>query len=171
MVVTVFGSINMDLVVHTPRFPDPAETITGYEFYTTPGGKGANQAVATARLGIPTKLIGRVGDDSFGKELCYHLKKAGVDITDIIIDNEVSSGVALIAIDDAAQNISRMFDNIDTYNGGLDLDLGDGSVLKFTESLKSEWIIVDPTAKPDSDKAPDSLKMTAIRTHKLERIE
>lgn len=74
-------------------------------------------------------------------------------------------------IDEAAENISKMFDNIDIYNGSLELDLGDGTVSKFTEELKSEWIIVDPAAQPNSDKAPDSLKMTAIRTHKLERID
>ena len=104
MVVSVFGSNNMDLVVRTPRFPDISETISGHEFYTAPGGKGANQAVATVRLGIPTHMIGRVGNDSYGQELCKHLEQTGIDITSVFIDPKVSSGVAIIAVNDAAQN-------------------------------------------------------------------
>jgi ribokinase len=104
MTVLVFGSINMDLVARTPRLPAMAETITGHEFFTAPGGKGANQAVATARLGAPTKMIGRVGGDSFGVELRQNLAQANVDISGVWIDAEVSSGVAVIAVDDQAQN-------------------------------------------------------------------
>ncbi len=104
MVVTVFGSINMDLVVRTPRFPGISEIITGYEFFTAPGGKGANQAVATARLGIHTQMIGRVGNDIYGQELCNHLEDAGIDISAVNIDPKASSGVAIISVDDAAEN-------------------------------------------------------------------
>jgi len=104
MVVTVFGSINMDLVARTPRLPAPSETITSHEFFTAPGGKGANQAVVTARLRVPTKMIGHVGDDTFGQELCQHLENTGVDVSAVFIDTEVTSGVAIIAIDDEAQN-------------------------------------------------------------------
>jgi ribokinase len=104
MVVVVFGSINMDLVARTPRLPMPAETITGHQFFTAPGGKGANQAVAAARLGTPTKLNGRVGNDRFGRELCQHLENFGVDTSAVFIDPEVGSGVAIIAVDDDAQN-------------------------------------------------------------------
>lgn len=104
MTVAVFGSINMDLVARTPRLPAPAETITGHDFFTAPGGKGANQAVATARLGVPTWLVGRVGDDSFGHELLNHLKNIGVETAAVFVDASVSSGVAIIAVDDQAQN-------------------------------------------------------------------
>lgn len=104
MSVAVFGSINMDLVARTPRLPAPAETLTGYEFFTAPGGKGANQAVAAARLNTPTKMIGRIGDDSFGAELRRHLSAAGVDISAVLTDQSTSSGVAIIAVDDTAQN-------------------------------------------------------------------
>jgi ribokinase len=104
MTVVVFGSINMDLVVRTPRLPAPAETITGHEFFTAPGGKGANQAVAVARLGAPTKMVGRVGGDAFGQELRQNLTAAGVDVSPVFTDAEVSSGVAVIAVDDNAQN-------------------------------------------------------------------
>lgn len=104
MTVVVFGSINMDLVVRTPRLPAPAETITGHEFFTAPGGKGANQAVAVARLGAPTKMVGRVGGDAFGQELRQNLISAGVDVSLVFTDSAVSSGVAVIAVDDNAQN-------------------------------------------------------------------
>jgi ribokinase len=104
MTVVVFGSINMDLVVRTPRLPAPAETITGHEFFTAPGGKGANQAVAAARLGAPTKMVGRVGGDAFGLELRQNLTAAGVDVSPVFTDTTVSSGVAVIAVDDKAQN-------------------------------------------------------------------
>ncbi|NJN99481.1 MAG: ribokinase, partial [Anaerolineales bacterium] len=104
MTVVVFGSINMDLVVRTPRLPALAETITGHEFFTAPGGKGANQAVAAARLGAPTKMVGRVGGDAFGLELRQNLTAAGADVSAVFTDPAVSSGVAVIAVDDQAQN-------------------------------------------------------------------
>lgn len=104
MTVVVFGSINMDLVVRTPRLPAPAETITGHEFFTAPGGKGANQAVAAARLGAPTKMVGRVGGDAFGLELRQNLTEAGADVSAVFTDPTVSSGVAVIGVDDNAQN-------------------------------------------------------------------
>lgn len=104
MSVVVFGSINMDLVVRTPRLPAPAETITGHEFFTAPGGKGANQAVAAARLGVPTYMVGRVGGDAFGQELRQNLAGAGADVSAVFTDPAVSSGVAVIGVDDNAQN-------------------------------------------------------------------
>ncbi len=102
--VVVFGSLNMDLVAKTPRLPKPGETLTGYSFLTVPGGKGANQAVAIARLNISTVMIGRVGKDSFGQELLQSLQFAKIQTEDILIDDSVSSGVALIAVDDNAEN-------------------------------------------------------------------
>ena len=67
--IVVVGSINMDLVTLAPRFPEPGETLTGDRFLTVPGGKGANQAVAAARLGASVAMVGAVGDDAFGKQL------------------------------------------------------------------------------------------------------
>jgi len=101
--VVVFGSINMDLVVRTPRLPAPGETLTGYTFFTAPGGKGANQAVACARLGAPTRMVGRVGDDLFGEQLRASLRSFGVQ-DDGVLTTPGPSGVALIAVDDLAEN-------------------------------------------------------------------
>jgi ribokinase len=104
MAVVVFGSINMDLVVRAPRLPAPGETLTGRTFFTAPGGKGANQAVACARLGAPTHMIGRVGGDMFGETLREGLRVYGVNVDGVVIDGDQPSGVALIAVDDAAEN-------------------------------------------------------------------
>lgn len=104
MSIVVFGSINMDLVARTPRLPSPGETITGDVFQTFPGGKGANQAVACSRLGANTYMVGRVGDDEFGENLKNELEKVGVDHKNVVVDTNTSSGVALIAVEDSAEN-------------------------------------------------------------------
>lgn len=102
--IVVVGSINMDLVVRAPRHPQPGETILGTDFQTFPGGKGANQAVAAARLGGQVKMIGRVGDDSFGHSLLATLQQAGVDTATVLRTEGVASGVALITVDETGQN-------------------------------------------------------------------
>ncbi|WP_016950054.1 ribokinase [Anabaena sp. PCC 7108] len=104
MTIIVFGSINIDLVVTTPRLPVPGETLTGRDFLTTPGGKGANQAVALAKLGIPTHIVGRVGGDTFGVELIENLQSSGVKTANIFIDNNINSGVAIITVEDSGEN-------------------------------------------------------------------
>lgn len=104
MAIVVFGSINLDLVAKTPRLPLAGETLTGHSFFTAGGGKGANQAVAVARLGIQTHLIGRVGTDQFGTELLHTLQAFGLPTDGILRDAEIHSGVALIAVDDQGQN-------------------------------------------------------------------
>ncbi len=80
------------------------ETLQGYEFFTAPGGKGANQAVAAARLGIPTQIVGRLGDDEFGRQLQRSLQESGVNTDRILVDQAASSGVAVITVDDAGEN-------------------------------------------------------------------
>lgn len=120
MTVVVFGSINMDLVVRTPRLPAPGETLTGHTFFTAPGGKGANQAVACARLGAPTRMVGRVGDDLFGEQLRASLRAAGVLDDDVLI-TPGPSGVALIAVDDAAENTIVIVPGANGAVGGDDM--------------------------------------------------
>ena len=83
--VVVVGSINMDLVAYAPRIPVEGETITGSNFQTHSGGKGANQAVAAARLGAKVSLIGRLGDDAFGVQLKQHLEAAGVNVDGVAV--------------------------------------------------------------------------------------
>lgn len=98
MSIIVFGSINIDLVATTSRLPIAGETILGKDFFKIPGGKGANQAVALARLEIPTHIVGRVGADNFGAELVENLQLVGVKTDHIFIDETVSSGVAIITV-------------------------------------------------------------------------
>ena len=104
MSVIVVGSLNMDLVARAPHLPAPGETVIGSSFSTAPGGKGANQAVAAARLGVPTRMVGRVGADAYGEALRESLRAAGVDTRLIETDMVSSTGVAIIAVDDAAEN-------------------------------------------------------------------
>ena len=100
----VVGSLNMDLVVRAPRVPGPGQTLVGHGFQTIPGGKGANQAVASARLGAKTFMIGRAGGDDFGKALLANLKASGV-LTDFLrVDSSESSGIAVIIVDDSGEN-------------------------------------------------------------------
>jgi ribokinase len=104
MTVIVFGSINMDLVVRAPRLPARGETLSGDNFFTAPGGKGANQAVACARLGATTRMVGRVGGDVFGSALRESLSDNGVDVARVRVGAGGSSGVALITVDAQADN-------------------------------------------------------------------
>src|SRR5690349_14764486 len=95
--IVVVGSINLDLVTRAHHIPRPGETVIGSRFQTFYGGKGANQAVAAAKLGYPTYMIGNVGDDAFGPQLLAGLGEAGVE-TSAVKTVPGSSGVALITI-------------------------------------------------------------------------
>jgi ribokinase len=101
----VLGSLNADLVVSVPRLPRPAETVLGDRLRTFPGGKGANQAVAAARLGGSVCMVGRVGEDTFGALLLQSLAADGVDTTRVERDSEEPTGVALIVVEEGGQNL------------------------------------------------------------------
>jgi ribokinase len=102
--VVVVGSVNMDLVAQVPRWGRLGETLSGTSLASVPGGKGANQAVAAARLGATVTFCGRVGDDPFGATLRAALCQAGVDDTAVRITPATSSGVAWIAVDPVGRN-------------------------------------------------------------------
>ena len=102
--IVVVGSLNMDLVVQTAHLPACGETITGRELVVIPGGKGANQAVASSKLGAAIAMIGRVGTDDFGRTVCASLKQAGVLTTHVHSDPAATTGVAIISIEDGGQN-------------------------------------------------------------------
>jgi ribokinase len=103
--ITVIGSINMDLVTSTTQIPKVGETVLGQSFHSIPGGKGANQAVAAARLGGDVTMIGAVGDDSFGRTLVDHLTHQGINTKNIIEVKDVSSGIASIILSAADNSI------------------------------------------------------------------
>ncbi|HEX9014637.1 MAG TPA: ribokinase, partial [Chloroflexota bacterium] len=102
--VVVLGSLNMDLIVRTEHLPAPGETVLGGRFSTAPGGKGANQAVAAARLGARVSIIGAVGADDYGRQLLGGAESDGVDVSHVRDVNE-PSGVALIVVDAGGQNL------------------------------------------------------------------
>lgn len=102
--ILVVGSINTDMVVKTSHFPKPGETILGGEFSVYQGGKGANQAVAAARLGGEVVFISKLGNDSFGQNSINALRKENIDTTQVLVDDKVRSGVALITVDSNGEN-------------------------------------------------------------------
>jgi ribokinase len=102
--IVVIGSLNTDLVIKTPRLPAPGETLHGEELRTIPGGKGANQAAAAARLGAWVAMVGRVGRDEFGPRLVDNLAHLCVNTDHIHVDPQASTGVALIMVDEQGEN-------------------------------------------------------------------
>ncbi|MAG36642.1 MAG: ribokinase [Dehalococcoidia bacterium] len=102
--ILVIGGVNMDMMVQTPRLPRPGETVAGGRFVLAPGGKGANQAIAAARLGAPVRFIGKVGRDQFGDEAVANFQRHGVDVYGLARDATEPSGIALILVDAQGEN-------------------------------------------------------------------
>jgi len=102
--VLVFGSINTDLIVYVTSLPQPGETVTGDTWDSFPGGKGANQAVAAARCGVPAAVYGCLGDDSFGRERLASLEATGVSTSGVKVRPGKRSGVAMITVDARGEN-------------------------------------------------------------------
>jgi ribokinase len=103
-VIALVGSINLDVVVGVERHPAPGETVIGGDRQELPGGKGANQAVAAARLGAVVGFVGRVGADDAGRRLRDGLAAEGVDVAHVRVDPDAPTGMALIAVDGAGEN-------------------------------------------------------------------
>jgi ribokinase len=102
--IVVVGSVNTDLVTYAQRLPAPGETLLAEGFLVLPGGKGANQAVAASRLGASVTLVGRVGDDPFGRQRLDGLAAEGIDISGIGISPGVPSGIATIVVEPSGEN-------------------------------------------------------------------
>lgn len=102
--VIVVGSVNQDISVAVPSIPVPGETVLGTSLTVSPGGKGANQAVAAARLGARTSMVGRVGNDTAGHAMLDNLTGNGVDVSKIEYVLDAPTGTALISVDDAGEN-------------------------------------------------------------------
>jgi ribokinase len=103
--VTVLGSLNMDISVTVPRLPAPGATVLGSAARFTPGGKGANQAVAAARLGAAVRMAGCVGDDDFGRQLLAALRAEKVETENVRVTESAPTGLAMISVDQAGENI------------------------------------------------------------------
>lgn len=113
--ILVIGSSNTDMVIKTASLPAPGETILGGKFLMTPGGKGANQAVAAARLGGAVTFICKTGNDIFGKQAVELFNKEGIDTTSIFEDPENPSGIALINVDDNGENCIAVASGANAY--------------------------------------------------------
>jgi ribokinase len=132
--IVIVGSITMDLVTRTPRVPAIGQTLIGTAFETTPGGKGANQAVAAARLGYRVAMVAKVGDDNFGPQLLDNLKRAGVD-TDAMAQTAGSSGLAPMFVADDGRNAIVV---VPGANGKMDRATVDG----HAELIRSAGIVL-----------------------------
>ena len=138
--IVVFGSLNMDIVSVARRLPRPGETVPGSEFYTTPGGKGANQAVACARLGAYVQMVGHVGGGNLGRELINSLESESIGISGIDVVNAGKTGVAMISVDDSGENTivavygANMLISSDTESR-LESALADASVLLLQNEI------------------------------------
>ena len=140
--VVVIGSLNMDLVTRAPRLPRGGETLIGESFSTIPGGKGANQAVAAARLGAEVSMVGCVGNDAYGEQLRGGLLAEGIDCQAVSVV-EGASGVALIVVDDNSQNAIVI---VAGANGVLTAEVLDS----VDEVLQSADVIICQLEVPDA---------------------
>src|SRR6185369_6087177 len=102
--LTVFGSINLDIAVRVARLPLPGETLLGSQAQVSPGGKGANQAHAACLFGAATRLIGAVGRDAFADSALRHLREAGVDLSGVRQLDDADTGLATIAVAGGGEN-------------------------------------------------------------------
>ena len=133
--VVVLGGINMDLVTYSERFPEVGETVAGERFLTYAGGKGANQAVAAARMGARTAMVGRVGDDMFGPQLLEGLRKVGIDVSRIAVWHGETSGIAVISIDGSARN--RIVQVL-----GANSTCGEGEAARTIEAMSDSSVLM-----------------------------
>ncbi|HJT76108.1 MAG TPA: ribokinase [Gemmataceae bacterium] len=165
--VIVVGSINMDFVVRAARLPRPGETLPGHDLRTYPGGKGANQAVAAARLGARVTMIGRVGDDRFGPKLLDGLEAEGVSTRHVRVTEGCTTGVAVITVEDGGQNAilivagangrltkDDLIDSVDVFSTAsallLQLEVPLETVVEATAlgELHNLPVILDPAPAP-----------------------
>jgi ribokinase len=133
--IVVLGGLNADLVVAVPRLPRPAETIMGERLRTFAGGKGANQAVAAARLGGHVSMVGRVGHDAFGDMLLQSLVADGIDTEAIGRDADEPTGAALIFVEEGGQNMIAVAPGANARVGQLELD-------RLTDQLDASSVLL-----------------------------
>ncbi len=127
--IVVVGSLNMDLIATAPHTPLPGETVLGDSFSTALGGKGANQAVAAARLGGQVSMIGRVGDDEYGEAQRSGLARDGVDSTYVNVDPDSHTGIALITVDTKGENSIVVVPGANARLGPTDVEVAAQTIL------------------------------------------
>jgi ribokinase len=138
--VTVVGSINLDLVACCERLPRPGETITGASFERVPGGKGANQAVAAARLGADVTMVGCIGEDAFGEEALTGLRAAGVKL-DVTVDDDAPTGIALVLVGEDGETQIVVAPGANWHLDAANVRVGNGDALLCQLEIPDEAII------------------------------
>ena len=173
--LTVVGSINLDLVVQAERLPRPGETVSGARFSRVPGGKGANQAVAAARLGAEVALVGCVGRDALAEEALAELREAGVE--ERWITKDAPTGIALITVDAAGETTIVVAPGANGELRPEDLALGDAEAVLCQQEIPAETVAqaaeLAPrfflNAAPARDGAPDA-ELTVVNRLELEAL-
>lgn len=139
--IIVIGSSNTDMVIRTKKMPRPGETVLGGDFMMNHGGKGANQAVAAAKLGGNTMFIGKVGNDVFGRQTIEMLRNLGIDISHLGISETHPSGIALINVDDSGENSISVA-------SGANADLSTADIDAAEEAIKNAALIIMQLESP-----------------------
>jgi len=134
--VAVVGSLNIDMLAHSERLPGPGETLVGQRFVMTPGGKGANQAVAAARLGAAVSFVSRVGTRQYGSELLQALQDEGIDCRGVHRDAQALPGIAVIMV------AARDGENMIVYVPGSNAELGVADVQAAVAQLQGSAVVV-----------------------------
>ena len=140
--IVVVGSLNADLVVRTERFPRPGETVAGADLVVGPGGKGANQAVAAARLSGDVTMVGAVGDDAHGRLVTGAVATTGADVTRVAVRDDTATGTAVITVDAAADNTIVVSPGANGTLHGADLPaFGAGDVLTMSLEIPTGTVL------------------------------
>jgi ribokinase len=126
--IAVVGSLNVDLTLRCDRLPHPGETVEGRDFTQGPGGKGANQALAAARLGANVRMVGRTGADAYAEVALSNLRAAGVDLTQVT-QADAPTGIAMILVDDTGENQIAVHPGANALLDLDGLDLGDADAV------------------------------------------
>lgn len=153
--ITVLGSLNMDLITKTERIPDIGETVWGGEFKMSAGGKGLNQAVAAGRLSGDVSFLGKIGDDYFGKKLLKKMKREPIDTTYLKIEENRQTGIASIMADSKGRNIITVAPNVNS-TVSLEEFKGVEELLKETNIFLTQLELPVSTVKEGIEKASES---------------
>lgn len=134
--ITVVGSLNVDLTLRCDRLPQPGETVTGRDFTQGPGGKGANQALAAARLGANVRMVGRTGADAYAEVALRNLREAGVDLG-LVTQADSATGIAMILVDDTGENQIAVHPGANALLDLDGLDLGEADAVISQSEIPS----------------------------------
>ena len=172
--LTVVGSVNLDLVARSERLPRVGETLTDATFARYPGGKGANQAVAAARLGASVRFVGAVGDDDFAEEALAGMRKAGVALE---VGQGEATGVAVILVDDQGENVIVVAPGANLQVGPVEtggnvlsqLEVSDETVASAAESAERFFLNAAP-ARPVPANVVRAAELVVVNRYELDSL-